>query len=243
MQVIQTTSSGESRFLYGSSKLGIFLSGLAEDFLYSGTSALLLLIANLFPGYWYLSFIALLPLLWQLNRVNLRRSVVLGILLASCYSLVAFISELLFSPWTFFHKLFLLSLTFSVFSIAVNRIKRYVGFNPILIATFWFALEYILTHYPSLGSILILPNSDSGFMIRFSSLFGFLMVSFGIVLINSIILMFIEYVEGKVLNKSICPVGKEKDVYTRINEAIIIRNWNFLLIPRGPPIKEIPQSY
>lgn len=73
-----------------------------EDFLYAGSSALILSLAHIYPAYWYVSLFALLPFLWRLTRANLSESVVLGIILAGCYAFLVFIGEILVSPWTFF---------------------------------------------------------------------------------------------------------------------------------------------
>ena len=52
-----------------------------EHFVYAGTSALVLSLAHIHSTYWFLSFFALIPFLWRLNRTSLSGSIVVGIIL------------------------------------------------------------------------------------------------------------------------------------------------------------------
>lgn len=210
---------------------------LLEHFLCAGTSALLLSIAHIYPEYWFISLFALVPFLWRLNKVNLVGSVILGIMLAGCYAFVAYTAEILVAPSAFLFNLFCLSLIFSIFGIAVNRLKRFIGFNPVFIAALWLPLEYILAHHTGLGNIFTFSNSGSGFVVRFASLFGFLMLSFGIVLINSLILMFIEHVGQKGFSKSKFKFAKEIKIYLDFEGVIPVKRWYYIPNPRAPPIK------
>ncbi|MDI6766038.1 MAG: hypothetical protein QME52_04360 [Bacteroidota bacterium] len=45
-----------------------FLTNIAKDFLFAGSSALLLLAANFYAEYWYLSLFALIPFLLYNER-------------------------------------------------------------------------------------------------------------------------------------------------------------------------------
>lgn len=207
-----------------------------NHFLCAGSSALILSIAHIYPEYWFVSLFALVPFLWRLNRVSLSGSIVLGIILASCYTFVAFTGEILVAPSAFLFKLFCLSLIFSIFGITVNRVRKHIGFNPVFIAALWLPLEYILTHSTSLGNIFALSNISSGFMVRFASLFGFLMLSFSIVLINSLILMFIEHIGRRVFSKGKIRFAKEKQWYRQFKNIIIFKRWYHFLDPRAPPL-------
>jgi hypothetical protein len=59
---------------------GSFLKPFAENFLYAGSSAFFLLVANLFPNYWYLSFFALIPFIWRIIRLDALGALQLGLL-------------------------------------------------------------------------------------------------------------------------------------------------------------------
>ena len=54
------------------------LAAWAESFMFAGTSALLLLVANLFPHYWYVSFFALTPFLYRIIKASPGESLRLG---------------------------------------------------------------------------------------------------------------------------------------------------------------------
>jgi hypothetical protein len=59
------------------------VGGLAGNFLFAGSSACLLVVANLFPHYWYLSFFALTPFLWRIIRLDALGALQLGLFLVS----------------------------------------------------------------------------------------------------------------------------------------------------------------
>jgi len=207
-----------------------------EDFLGAGTSALILSVAHIYPAYWFVSLIALLPFFWRLTRANLSRSIALGISLAGSYAFVAFFAEFLFSPWTFLIKFLLLSLIFSAFGIAVNRTKRYLGFNAFLIPFSWLPLEYILKSYAHLGSIFVFPETDSTLLIRIGSLFGILMVSFVVVLINALILILLKRVVQALSSRATFPAKEDKRLYPAFKNIILQKRWYYFPDPRAPPL-------
>ena len=170
-----------------------FVLELSYTFLAGGGSALLLSIAHLHHRLWFLSLFALVPYLWRLKRTCIRCSIALGAIFAFFFSFVVFINDLTVSPMGFCFKLSVLISIFSIFGVAVNGIKKYIGFYPIFIAALWMPLEYFLIRYIGNGGILDFSDVDSSIIIRFGSLFGLLMVSFFVMLVNSIILMLIEY--------------------------------------------------
>lgn len=206
-----------------------------ESFLCAGSSALLLSLAHLHPGYWFVSLFALLPFLWRLNKTGLSGSLVLGMILAGSYACVVSTGEILLSPWSFLVRLLLLISVFSIFAVTVNGLRRRIGFNPIFVAALWLPFEYVLTRYSGLGSIFAFSDCNSGFLIAFGSLFGFLSVSFGIVLINSAILMLVEYVGEKVPARGACGGVKVKTIRTSFKKITIVRGCYHLPELRAPP--------
>jgi len=213
-----------------------------EDFLGAGTSALILSWAHIYPAYWFVALFALLPFFWRLTRANLYRSVIIGTILAGCYAFVAFTGEILLSFPTFLFKLFLFSLIFSAFGIAVNRTKRYIGFNAALIAVLWLPLEYFLTHYAHLGSILAFPETDSALLLRIGSLFGILMVSFVVVFVNSLILLFLKHVVQALSSRKVFPAKDHKRLYLPFKEIILEKRWYYFPDPRAPPVTNAPMT-
>ncbi len=210
-----------------------------EDFFYAGTSALLLSIIHLHPAYWFISVFALLPFLWRLTRANLYGSLVLGIILGACYCFVSSIQEILVSPWAFFHKLFLLSLIFSAFGIAVNRIKKYTGFNPIFVAALWLPVEFAISHFAHLSSIFTFSETDSTLLIKIASLFGILTVSFFVVLINSLILIALRRAVQALHSRVAFPAKDDERHCLPFKETILQRRCYYYPRRRAPPIKAI----
>ncbi len=210
---------------------------LLAHFICAGTSALILSIAHIYPEYWFISLFALVPLLWQLNRTTLAGSILLGVILAGCYAFVAFIGEALAAPADFLLNLLLLSLVFSIFGMAVNGAKKYIGFNPVFVAAIWVPLEYFLIRYPGMGGVLSFPTADSSELIRFASLFGLLMISFFIVLVNSIILMLIEYVSRIRFSIAGLRFPLARKLFPLFEGISSTKRWDYLPNLRAPPIK------
>ena len=210
-------------------------SRLLAHFICAGTSALILSIAHVHPEYWFMSLFALVPLLWQLKRTTLAGSILLGVILACCYAFVAFIGEALAAPGDFILNLLLLSLVFSIFGIAVNGVRKYIGFSPVFVAAIWVPLEYFLIRYPGMGGVLSFPTADSSELIRFASLFGLLMISFFIVLVNSVILMLIEYVSR--IRFSIARLRFPNTVksFPLFESIKSTKRWDYLPNLRAPP--------
>ena len=210
-------------------------SKLIAHFICAGISALILSIAHLHPEYWFLSLFALVPLLWRLNRTTFAGSILLGVILACCYAFVTFIGEALVAPGSFFLNLLLLSLVFSTFGMVVNGVRKYIGFSPVFIAAIWVPLEYFLIKYPGMGGVLTFPTADSSGLIRFASLFGLLMVSFFIMLINSALFMLLEYVSQISFS-----IERLRFPYKKISFALFesirsTKRWNYLPNLRAPP--------
>ena len=210
-----------------------------EDFFYAGSSALLLSIIHLYPAYWFISVFALLPFLWRLTRANLSGSLILGIILGACYCFVSSIQEILVSPWAFLHKLFLLSLIFSAFGMAVNRVKRYTGFNPIFVAALWLPLEYAIAHYAHLSSIFTFSETDSTLLIKIACLFGILTVSFVVVLINSLILIALKRAVQAIRSRATFPSKDNERSYLPFKEIVLQRRFYYYPRRRAPPIDAI----
>jgi apolipoprotein N-acyltransferase len=212
-----------------------YMSRYLALFLSAGSSALLLSIAHLRPELWFLSLFALVPLLWRLNRTSLAGSILLGVILACCYAFVTFISEALIAPGSFLLNLLLLSLVFSIFGMAVYVVRKYIGFSPIFIAAIWVPLEYILIRYPGMGGVLISQTADSSGLLRFASLFGILMISFFIMLVNSILLVLIEYVNQIRFSIARLRFPNARKSFPLFESITSTKRWEYLPNLRAPP--------
>jgi hypothetical protein len=167
---------------------------LCENFLYAGNSALLLAIAHLYPDYWFFALFAFVPFFWQSMRVSCSGAIILGILFATSYTFVYYPVDIPVKFTGFLGNLILLNAAFAAFALIVNRTGRKFGFNPIIIAAFWLLLEFSVLQSDGMPGISLLPKTDSPLVFRFSVLFGALMVSFAVILINAIILVLIKYI-------------------------------------------------
>ena len=207
-----------------------------EDFVCAGSSALLISLAHLYPELWFVSFLALIPFLWRATRVSPFESVVLGALLATSYLFTTVPVASLAAPGTFLSKLLALSALFSFYAIAVNRMAKHVGFNAVFIAVLWLPFEYSLRNYTGLGSIFTFPATDSTLLVRIGSLLGMLVVSFLIVLINSLILILLKHVAQAARSHATFQAKDPKRPYPPFTQILFQKRWYYFPDPRAPPL-------
>ena len=170
----------------------------------------------------------------KLRGVRPTSAVILGMMLATCYALVAQLSELWTAPGSFLLKLIALNTIFIAYGIAVNRLKKHIGFNAIFIAILWLPLEYALSHYAGLESLFALSTGESSLLL--GSLFGLLMISFIIVLINSLILAILRQVAQALLSRGALSIKDDKQAYPPFKEIILERRWYYFPDVRAPPL-------
>ncbi|MCD6161348.1 MAG: hypothetical protein J7K40_02920 [candidate division Zixibacteria bacterium] len=205
------------------------------NFICAGLSAFILSISHFYSGIWFVSLFALVPFLWRVIRTNMYDSIILGVILGGCYIFIIFPNEAFSSPLTFLFRFFSLSFIFSVFGLGVNRVNKYFGLNPVIIAALWLPLEYLISNNSISGNIFVFTGNQSGVMARFASLFGFLMVSFVIVLINSLILIIINYAGNRKATINKFKFIREKIQYHHITQKVVCESWYCLPELRGPP--------
>jgi len=168
----------------------------AESFIFAGSSALLLLVANFFPEYWYVSFFALTPFLYRIIKASPLESLRLGFLFGLSFFAVSVIDSPESSP-TFHSLLKLLSGTglFALFGWTVgwaSRRWRDWGFNPAIVALLWVGLELGLVKLGFISGFFGEAEFSHPFFASLVTLFGFVTVSAIIVLLNSILVLTIE---------------------------------------------------
>ena len=173
----------------------------AESFIFAGSSALLLLLANLFPEYWYVSFFALTPFLYRIIKATPSESLRLGFLFGFSFFGVSVINSPMSSPFLP-SVLKLLSGTglFALFGWTVGCARKRWGFNPLIVALLWVGLEMGLVKLGmnQNGSYLGIVSGSTS-LTTFShpffgglvALFGLLTVSAIIVLLNSLLVLVI----------------------------------------------------
>lgn len=213
-----------------------FIIRLLENFLCAGSSALLISAAHLYPEFWFVSLFALIPFLWRAIRVSLFESIILGGLLAASYSFVAFRLESWATPGAFLFTLVSLIALFALYGTVVNRIKKHHSFNVIFIAALWLPLEYALSHYAGMESLFASSPDKTGLPVRIGSLFGMLMISFIIVLINSLILIILRQVAQVLFSRGRLSIPDDKRPYPPFKEIILERRWYYFPDVRAPPL-------
>jgi len=165
----------------------------AESFLYAGSSALLLLISSLYPIYWYVSCIALVPLLFRIIRASTAESLRLGFLFGLTYGSVAFAGGLLEAPVAVLQKLVSCTALLALFAWGISRTRDKLGFNPVIVALIWIAFEITLVRLGLLSSPLAESGIQSESLIHgIAVLFGFVVVSFAIVWLNATLAAFLD---------------------------------------------------
>jgi apolipoprotein N-acyltransferase len=225
--------------LVASSGLARFSVNLAEDFLYSGGSALLLLIANLFPNYWYLSFIALFPFLWRISKACPKEALRLGFLLGLVFFTISNLDALLAAPASALPKILCGTLLFALWGWAVGRAKQLCGFNPIIVSTLWVFFELGLIRLGYTSGFVTHSVPSAPFLLRLLTLFGFAAISSVIVLLNSLLVKAVEYAV-KVF-KANRPEFRSTHCWLYFAGGVHLRPQKFFLIPhlRAPPMPQL----
>jgi len=207
----------------------------AESFLFAGTSALLLLVAGLFPAYWYLSFIALAPFLFRMIRADVMEALRLGFFLGLAYFSVLLVDALLPAPFAALPKILGGTLLFSLFGMSVGLARRKWGFNPFIVALLWVVFELGLIKLGLVHGFFESASLSSPFLHGLAALFGFLIISVVIVLAASILALALE--------TAIKLVGARRRIVTAGRSTWVsdptsyIYRQKFYLVPdgRGPP--------
>ncbi len=208
---------------------------LCSDFLYAGSTAALLSIAKLYPDYWFVTFIALVPFLWRCAGGNRQESIRVSILLALLYVFVTT------NFWQTIHilpvatRLIVYISLFLTYGLFVSAVSNRIGFQAVYVAAFWIPIEYCLTFFLKWEPICTLPPDSSLFYIKFGSLFGLIMITFVIVFVNVLIMAICESIvrSARRYNRSV----SRRKYLSRFYECIIYCKHQYYSFPtgRGPP--------
>ena len=220
----------------GKSHYNSILTTWAESFIFAGSSALLLLLSNLFSVYWYFSFFALVPFLYRIIKATPTESLRLGILFGISFFAVSVTDSLPVAPIPTLLKLLLGTGLFAVFGWTVGWARKHWGFYPSIVAVLWVGLEIGLTKIGFAGGILGKAEFSNPFLHGLIGLFGFIIVSAIIVLLNSLLVLAIaETIKLTTSKKKNFQEGK------RSRSFPFTRNFHtkkVFIVPegRGPPI-------
>ena len=172
------------------------LAAWAESFIFAGSSALLLLVANLFPQYWYFSFFALIPFLYKIIKASPSESLRLGLLFGFSFFSATLTDSFVISPLPSVLKLISGTALFTLFGWTVGWARQKWGFNPSIVALLWMGLEIGLIKFGFVGGLFGEAEFSHPFLHGMVGLLGFLVVSALIVLLNSLlVLAIVETIE------------------------------------------------
>lgn len=208
-----------------------------EDFIPAGSSAALLLIVNLYPDYWFLAFISLVPFIHRFTGTSLAGAIRLGFLFGLAYFGAYGLNTIFVAVPAIMGKIILGTAMFTLLGAGIGLIRRRIGFNPILIALVWAFTEYILIKLGITVSLFGKIEATLPVFHTLSTLFGLVIVSFIIVLVNSIIFLAVRKVAR-------VTAGGRKFLSTKCLKSWDLRlEWQlpgrlFYFIPevRGPPL-------
>lgn len=161
----------------------------SESFIFAGGSSFLLLLAVLFPAYWYVSFFALAPFLYRIVRAAPNECLRLGIIFGLSFFVVSGIDSLMISPAAFLLRLLSGTALFGLFAWTMGWVRKRWGFNPFILVFLWVGLELGLVKLGFVGGLLGEARLSHHFIGSLVTLFGFLAVSAIIVLLNSLLVL------------------------------------------------------
>jgi uncharacterized membrane protein len=186
---IESRERGEDTTISNASSSQSPLSIWAESFIFSGSSALLLLVANAFHQYWYLSFFALTPFLLKTIKAEPKECLRLGFLLGLSFFGASAVNSLINTPLVSFLHLFAGTTLFALFGWAIGWARQRWGFNPTIVAVLWVGLELVFMRLGLVGGLLGEIGTSAPIFRGLIGLFGFLTISAIIVLLNSLLVL------------------------------------------------------
>lgn len=204
-------------------------------FIFAGSSALILSIAYIYTDIWAIYIFALSPFLYRIINTDFKGSIISGLFLALSIVFVISTGEIASAPIPYACDLAFLCLTFMAFSIAINRLKKYVGLGVFLFAALCISLEYFHKSYFEFNSIFASLKNDAGFVFRASSLLGFIFTSFILIAISSLLLFLIDILYRSSFYGHCYRLYKESCGYRNANDRAFLRHWECLPCLRGPP--------
>jgi hypothetical protein len=156
-------------------------------------------------------------------------------MMGTCFALVTNAAQFAAAPGVFFLKLISLNLVFALFAFAITRVRRSLGFDPIFIALLWFPTEYVLILCTDLHDLFALADTGSGLVISFCSLFGVVLGSLVVVLVNALILALVRKVEVKLCSTNRLVIEWNRRARIELKELVYETRSYCLPTVRAPP--------
>jgi apolipoprotein N-acyltransferase len=220
-----------------SARLEPSLAVWAESFIFAGGSALLLLIANLVPHYWYFSLFALTPFLFRIIKSTPAESLRLGFLLGVSFFGAWTINTFANSPLVTLLKLLSGTALFALFGWSLGWARQRWGFNPSLIAVLWVGLEIGVVKLGFSGGVLGEAEFSHPFLGSLIGLFGFLAVSAVIVLLNALLVLAITKTLERATSREMTAAGDDgTSVFFSITRNLFCEKVYLVPEGRAPPL-------
>jgi apolipoprotein N-acyltransferase len=209
---------------------------LRTNLLCAGSSAIMLTFAHVHAELWFVALFALAPFLWRLPSLGRVQASLLGLMLATVYMMASSAGELSVSPVTFAYKLAGVNVIFALFGLAINRLSKRMGFNPLIIALVWFPLGFLLAELCGPTESLLVGQSGGELLIGFGSLMGILFWSVLIVLANGLIILLAHFIQRRLLRRSSVRRTEFRRAYTIDPVVLLSQRWAIIPGRRAPPI-------
>ncbi|MCJ7457534.1 MAG: hypothetical protein MUP17_00905, partial [candidate division Zixibacteria bacterium] len=128
------------------------------------------------------------------------------------------------------------TLLFALWGWGVGIAKQFFGFNPVIVSGLWVFFELALIKLGYTSGLLTHSTPTTPFILRLVTLFGFGIISFIVVLLNSLLIKAIEYV-AKAFKAQTSEFSISELSWDFVKKCHLFSQ-RFFLIPqlRGPPI-------
>jgi hypothetical protein len=207
----------------------------AESLVFAGSSALLLLVANLFSHYWYVCLFSLTPLLFRVIQAAPAESLRLGFLFGLSFFGASAVDSLGSSPFSTVFRSLSGTTLFAVFGWSVGRARQRWGFNPSIVALLWAVLEMGLLKLGFTHGLLAQAQLSQPLCHSLVGLFGLLAASAVIVLLNSLlVLAIVETIRAARINRK-APVEDQRKWSFFFTRTLVAEKVYLVPEDRAPP--------
>ena len=210
-----------------------------EDFLYAGSSSLLLTFLNLQFPFSPIYLLALIPYFYRLTQVGTWRSIFLGLTLATSFVMIVSADNLVLAPANLAIQLVFFNIVFVSYGVAVSRARDIFGINPLLLFFLWLPLEYCFRNFGFSSQFYALTSLEPGQAERFLTLLHLLLIPLALILLNPLLLLAARYVVKLAFADERHSVAKTRRRYYVALQYIRTRSWYYfpdLLSPPNRPI-------
>ena len=209
---------------------------VVNTFIYAGSTALLLLMSQLYSAFWFFSFVALIPLLIKAFKSKKEEAILLGALFGLIYFTIHSLQIIDGNLFIILIKIIFGTILSTGFVYTVCLIKNNFRLNIILISILWVAFELILIKLGFIDSLLGGEILSQKYFYGISTLFGFLIISLIIVTFNALLIITVHKIIylAKSQQAEMSVSGRIWNLYTEVG----VFAGKYYLNPdsRGPPV-------